>query len=86
METLTSTDMIDVIVSDGHKGYDEQIPIHVAEKESLLREWLRVWSSDYSYITDNPDKRTATIRLQIISTESRDVLYVEEFEVTTTQT
>ena len=92
--TITKQDqMVDVIISDGKMGYDELIPADIAADKAiisdgdkpLLRAWLDDWMADYSYLTEDEDEHTATVRLDVIDTDTREVLFVGDFVVATTQ-
>ena len=79
------TDTRNVIILDNEKRYDVNMPVYVTESETFISNWLEYWLEDYIYTTDNPDQHTAVVKLQVIDTATRDVLYVGGFEVNTTQ-
>ena len=79
------TDTRNVIILDNEKRYDVNMPVYVTESETFISNWLEYWLEDYIYATDNPDQHTAVVKLQVIDTATRDVLYVGGFEVNTTQ-
>ena len=86
--------MTDVIISDGERGYDELIPTGIAYEPTmplsddygkpLLREWLEEWLTSYTHLTEDEDEHTKEVKLQVIDTDTRKVLYVGNHEVATT--
>lgn len=75
MTTTIEQTTTDVIIFDEQSGYDAEIPDDVLADRDKLTSWLEDWAWDYLRITGDQYLRGDTIMLQVIDTDSRDVLH-----------
>ena len=81
---IQNTNTVDVVIIDDKRGYNSQIPSHVAEDSTELEAWLQDWADSYIHITDNPDQITAILPLHVIDTNTKNVLYDGGIEIAAT--
>ena len=73
----------EVVISDSHTDYDDEIPNSVLADSDMLRSWLEDWMDDYLCVKAGQYLTGDEVKLQVINTDSRDVLYYGGFAVDT---
>ena len=85
MSTATLNKEVDIIIADGSRVYDAQIPEDMIGDESAVWSWLEDWSNDYTATTEDPDEYLSEVQLQAINPKTRETLVSDSFQVSAFQ-